>query len=125
MRAEQKGSLDLFTTLGRMQPGYQFLVSRTHCRLMFSTVFTRTPRSSSAKLLSSWCLGLFLLRYRTLHLPLLPSHSHLFKCWMCDNTWLLSITQPKLMSCGHSDDQLGPATDSPEARLLSPSINYP
>jgi len=55
-----------------------FLAARGHCWLMVNLSSTRTPRSLSAELLSSrsapslsWCMGLFLPRCRTLHLPLL------------------------------------------------------
>jgi len=55
-----------------------FLASRAHCWLMVNLSSTRTPRSLSSELLSSrstpslyWCIGLFLPRCRTLHLPLL------------------------------------------------------
>ena len=55
-----------------------FLAARAHCWLMVNLSSTRTPRSLSAELLSGrstpslyWCMGLFLPRCRTLHLPLL------------------------------------------------------
>ena len=55
-----------------------FLAARAHCWLMVNLSSTRTPRSLSAELLSSrstpslyWCMGLFLPRCRTVHLPLL------------------------------------------------------
>ena len=55
-----------------------FLAARAHCWLIVNLSSTRTPRFLSAELLSSrsipslyWCMGLFLPRCRTLHLPLL------------------------------------------------------
>ena len=73
-----------------------FLAVRAHCWLMVNLSSTRTPRSLSSELLSSrsaltlyWCMGLFLPRCRTLHLPLLNTtpnthtaiHSKLHQTW--------------------------------------------
>ena len=53
-----------------------FLATRTHCQLMVILSSTSTPRSLSTELLSYesipnlyWCMGLFLPRCSTLHLP--------------------------------------------------------
>ncbi|KAK4810782.1 hypothetical protein QYF61_008754, partial [Mycteria americana] len=78
--AEERGritSLDLLAILCLMQPRIPLaLAARAHCWLMFNLVSTRTPRSFSARLLSSWvapsiywCLGLFLPKCRTWHFP--------------------------------------------------------
>lgn len=55
-----------------------FYAARAHWQLMFNLLSFKTPRPSSAKLLSSWvahsiycCLWLFLLRCRTFQFPLL------------------------------------------------------
>ena len=66
---------------------------------------TRTPRSSSAKLLSSclvlnlyWCVGLFLLRGRTLHLPLLSFMSFLSAHFFSLFRFLSMVAQPSGVS---------------------------
>ncbi|XP_068788224.1 uncharacterized protein [Struthio camelus] len=73
-------SLDLLPTLCLMHPRrpLAFLATRAHCCLMLHLLSTGTPRSFFMELLSSrstpslyWCMGLFLPRCRTLHLPLL------------------------------------------------------
>ena len=55
-----------------------FLATRAHCWLVVNLSSASSPRSLSAELLSSraapslyWCMGLFLPRCSTLHLPLL------------------------------------------------------
>lgn len=62
------------TSLNTAQDTIGLLYIRTHCRIMLSLVSTKTSKYFSTKLLSSWavpstcqCLGLSLLRYRTLH----------------------------------------------------------
>jgi len=73
-------SLYLLATLLLMHPRIPlaFLAIRAHCWLMVKLLSTSTPRSLSAELLSNRstpslyrCMGLFVPRCRTLHLPLL------------------------------------------------------
>ena len=90
-----------------------FLAARAHCWLMVNLSSTSTPRSLSTELLSSrstpslyWCMGLFLPRCRTLHLPLLNfirflsaqlsslSRSH----WMAAQAAGVSTTPPSFVS---------------------------
>lgn len=70
-------SLDMLEVFFLMQLGIALILfaAKTHFWLMISLVTTRTPRTFSAGLLSSWgtlnmYLGLFLSIYRTFHLPL-------------------------------------------------------
>jgi len=72
--------LDLLAMLFLVQPRIPFaaFAAGARCWLMFNLVSTRTPKYFSVKLLFSWaapsinqCRGLFLPRYRTLHVSLL------------------------------------------------------
>jgi len=127
------------------------LAARAHCWLMVKLLSTRTPTSLSAELSSIryarslyWCIGLFLMRCRTLHLPLLSlirflsaQHPSLSRSrWIAAQPSHVSTTPPSSVSSAnllrvHSNsssrslmkklNKTGPSTDPWGTPLLTAS----
>jgi len=96
-----------------------FLAARAHCWLTVNFSSTRTPRSLSTELLSSrsapslyWCMGLFLPRCRTLHLPLFNFISFL-------SAQLSSLSRSRWMAAQASGVSATPPGYVSSANLLS------